>query len=247
MVRGYSVTHPPGRAVLPTEAGWDQLVYTAAGTITVSVAVDQDGGRWTIPPHRALSIPDGAPATVTNRHRVAVRSLYVDAAVGAFPAGVHAVEITGFTRQLLLHVVERCPLDLADPNDAALLTVLVDQLRSLPEAPLRLPWPHDARAVAAATRIVADPGCALDGVARDAGAGRRTLERAFRAETGLSLGAWRRRAHVLGSLDDLAAGVPVGEVALAAGYSTASAYVAAFRRELGRPPRRFLPRGPDRP
>ena len=235
-MRGYSVTHPPGLAVLPTESGWDQLLYTASGTMTVSVL----GARWTIPPHRALSIPDSSPATIANRFPVAVRSLYVDAALGVFPSGARALEIVGFPRELLLHVVRRCPLDLADHHDAALLTVLVEQLRGLPDAPVRLPWPQDARAIAAATRLVEDATAALPRVCGAAGASRRTLERVFRQETGLTLGAWQRRARILGSLEHLAAGESVMAAATGAGYTTPSAYVAAFHRELGRTPRRFL-------
>jgi len=29
-VRGYAVTHPSGTVVLPTEPGWDQLLYASA-------------------------------------------------------------------------------------------------------------------------------------------------------------------------------------------------------------------------
>jgi AraC-like DNA-binding protein len=235
-VRGYAVTHPPGRVELPTESGWDQLLYTASGTMTVSAV----SARWTVPPHRALSIPDGAPATIGNRFPVAVRTLYVDAALHAFPPGVRALEISGFPRELLLHIVRRCPLDVADGHAAALLAVLVEQLRALPEAPLRLPWPADARAVAAASRLTEGGAADLDEVARVVGASRRTLERAFRRETGLTLGAWRRRARILGSLHQLAAGTSVTATGLEAGYTTPSAYVAAFHRELGRTPRQFL-------
>jgi AraC-like DNA-binding protein len=55
-----------------------------------------------------------------------------------------------------------------------------------------------------------------------------------------SVGAWRRRAHILGSLDRLAAGEPVTRAALSSGYTTTSAYVAAFKRELGITPRQFV-------
>ncbi|ADP79646.1 AraC family transcriptional regulator [Pseudofrankia inefficax] len=236
-VRGYAVTHPPGVAALPIQAGWDQLLYTASGAMTISTPA----GSWFIPPHRALWIPDGAQATVRNRSPAAVRNLYFATPLGVAPPRAQAVAVPErFGRELLLHAVRRCPLDLGDPVHAALLTVLVDQLRGLPEASVWLPWPSDPRASDLATALVADPAAGLTSLAHRVGASRRTLERAFGAETGLSLGAWRRRARILSSLDTLAAGASVTQAAIEAGYATPSAYVAAFKQELGQTPRHFL-------
>ncbi|WP_232668816.1 AraC family transcriptional regulator [Pseudonocardia sp. TRM90224] len=234
-VRGYSVTHPPGAAVLTTEPGWSQLLYTARGAVTVVVADE----AFTIPPHRALWLPDNTRTTVTNRGRVAVRCLYFVSSVPSLPAVPRVVNVPRFCRELLLHIVERCPLDLADPVHDALLTVLLDQLEGLPDAPLRLPLPSDPRGAAAAAADAADPTASTAAVAARAGTSRRTLERIFAAETGLGLGAWRRRAHILASLELLALGSSVTQAGGAVGYTTPSAYVAAFKRELGTTPRGF--------
>jgi AraC-like DNA-binding protein len=235
-VRGYAVTHPPGQAVLPIERGWDQLLYAESGAMTVSTPT----GSWTIPVHRALWIPDSAPATVGNRSRVAIRSLYFAAGLRVLPVDVRAVNVPALTRTLVLHAVQACPLRLENAVHAALLTVLTDQLQRLPEAPLQLPWPRDPRTVDAARALAADAALGLSDVASRVGASRRTLERAFATETGLSLGAWRRRANILNSLDSLAAGSSVTATAIAAGYTTPSAYVAAFKSELGQTPRQYL-------
>jgi AraC-like DNA-binding protein len=56
----------------------------------------------------------------------------------------------------------------------------------------------------------------------------------------MSLGAWRGRAHILGSPDLLAGGASVTTAGIAAGYGTPSAYVTAFRRESGVTPRQFV-------
>jgi AraC-like DNA-binding protein len=235
-VRGYAVTHPPGAALLPSEPGWNQLLYTASGAMTISV---QDG-MWTIPPHRALWLPDKARATVSNRSFVGVRSLYLAVSLSALPDVARAVTLPAFCRELLLHAVRCCPLDLDHSVDSALLTVLVDQLRQLPDAPLWLSRPTDPRAVDFVAAATLAPDVDSETLARRVGASRRTLERVFRAEAGVSLGAWRRRANILGSLDRLAAGGTVTEAATSVGYSTPSAYVAAFKRELGTTPRNFL-------
>ena len=82
----------------------------------------------------------------------------------------------------------------------------------------------------------------LDTVARKVGASRRTIERHVRAATGMSLGDWRHRARMLRALELLAAGTAVSSVAVTVGYSTPSAFVAAFRTHFGRTPGRFFDR-----
>jgi AraC-like DNA-binding protein len=151
-----------------------------------------------------------------------------------------AFHVGRFAREVLLHAVRTCPLRDDDPVQAALVTVLVDQLRRLPDAPLWLPHPADPRARAFADAAHTDPSASTIVLAAGSGAAVRTLERLFRDQTGLSLGAWRRRARVLDALEPLAAGATVTAAALGAGYSTPSAFVTAFRAELGTTPRRFL-------
>ena len=171
------MTHPAGRAVLPTEAGWDQLVYAESGAMTVSTS-DAAG---TVPVHRALWIPGSAPVTVINRSPVAVRTLYFASSLGALPGGdVRAVNVPACCARCCCTPSGRARCDLEQPVQAALVTVLVDQLRRLPDEPLRLPWPTDPRAADAASAIMADPWLDLDTVAGRVSASRRTLERALR-------------------------------------------------------------------
>jgi len=235
-VRGYAVTHPAGSAVLPIEPGWDQLLYAASGVMTISTP----GGSWVIPSHRALWIPDGARATVHNRGRVAVRTLYISSSLRSLPAQTRAVNVPPLVRELLLHAVRSCPLDVDRPADAALLTVLIDQLRVLPDAPLQLPRPRDERAADLAAAVIDDPALDLTVLATRVGASRRTLERVFTTETGMTLGAWRRRARVLRALELLAAGTTVTATAAAVGYATPSSFVASFKQELGLSPGKLL-------
>lgn len=76
-----------------------------------------------------------------------------------------------------------------------------------------------------------------------AGGSKRTLERLFGDETGLSLGRWRQRMRLIESLRLLAEGLSVTRVALEVGYRSPSAYVSAFRRELGTTPGRYFANG----
>jgi hypothetical protein len=232
-VRGYAVTHPPGVAEVHIQPGWDQLLYTASGVLTAYV----DGHGWTVPADRALWIPAGQRAVVRNRRPVAVRALFLPSGPDPRPPGVRAVAVPHFGRELLLHMVARCPLYADRPAHLALRTLLTDELERWTSASLGLPVPRDPRGRAFVDAVRDAP--ARSDPAR-AGASTRTLERIFRRETGLSLGAWRRRANIMASLDTLLATGSVTDAAMAAGYGTPSAYITAFRRELDTTPGSFL-------
>jgi AraC-like DNA-binding protein len=237
-VRGYSVTHPSGTVVLPTGPEWDQLLYASTGVMTV----ESERGTWVIPPDRALWAPAGTTTRIVMHGRVAVRTLYLRAGLAPLPPRLLAVDVAPLLRELVLHAVAACPLDLAVPAHERLVGVLVDQLASLPQEPLQLPMPVDPRARDLALRLAADPASdeSIESLARKVGAGRRTLERLFAVETGISIGRWRQRLRLVHALRLLAEGEPVTSVSSKVGYSTPSAFTAMFRKELGVPPRRYF-------
>lgn len=68
--------------------------------------------------------------------------------------------------------------------------------------------------------------------------GRFALGRGSRYRTGVGFGRWRTRLRVRAALELLAAGTPVAVAGRQVGYQTASAFIAAFRRELGVTPSR---------
>jgi AraC-like DNA-binding protein len=145
-------------------------------------------------------------------------------------------------REVLRRAMRLRTLDLGIPLQRHLLEVLFDELTILPLTPLDLPMPRDARGIRAAAVIRAEPTARhnLADVARAAAASSRTMERLFRRETGLPFGVWRQRARLLRSLQLLAEGRSVSEVAGAVGYESVSAFVAAFRRALGTTPGRYF-------
>src|SRR5262249_32489254 len=79
----------------------------------------------------------------------------------------------------------------------------------------------------------------IDRLARAAGASRRTLERVFQKETGMSVGRWRQQARLLHAMRLLARGERVTAIALEVGYESSSAFIAAFSAALGTTPGRY--------
>jgi AraC-like DNA-binding protein len=234
------VTRYPAGHVLPWhDHAWAQLVYAGEGFLTVQLP----GARWVVPADRGVWVPPRMPHRLECRTRTLLQTIYVSADVANLPDVPRVVHANALVRELIRHVTTigtTRTIDMADPADARLILVLIDQLQSLDVAPLELPDPHDARSREATDLIRDDPSRALDDVARHVGTSRRTLERDVHASTGLSLGQWRQRARMLAALEALAAGTPVSRVAVDVGYATPSAFTAAFRTVLGTTPARFF-------
>ncbi len=237
-VRSYAVTHPGGTVVLPQASGWDQLIHASTGVMTVHA----DTARWVVTPERAVWVPGGVEHRIELDGQVRLRTLYVRSGIIGSNrlSAVAALQLSPLVRELVLHLVASAPLWFTDDRSERLVRVLADLLGEQEPVPMRLPWPSDPRASALAERIVADPSATIASLASEVGASVRTLERRFVAETSLTPQGWRRRARLLHATRLLAQGWSVTDAALAAGYSTPSAFTAAFRRDTGTTPTRYV-------
>ena len=92
-----------------------------------------------------------------------------------------------------------------------------------------------------------DHAASLAALAREVGASRRTIERSFVRDTHMTAGEWRRRARLLHAVRRLAEGEAVTNVALEAGYSSVSAFIAVFKKTFGMTPARSVARGASLP
>jgi AraC-like DNA-binding protein len=238
-VRCYAVSHPGGRLELPQDPAWSQLVYAVHGVLTVHTP----DGSWVVPPHRAAWVPAGVRHRLALSGPVTLRTLYFARPLAILPT-CRVIDVPPLVRGLILHAVRLAPLRLTDPVQRRLIGVLADQLVTLPDAPLQLPAPQDPLAVALATALQDDPGdtSSVTDLAHRVGSSRRNLERVFLADTGMTVGQWRRRLRMLEALRLLAAGLSASAVATRVGYATPSAFGAAFRAELGDTPARWFSR-----
>jgi len=74
------------------------------------------------------------------------------------------------------------------------------------------------------------------------GVSERTLTRLFRSETGLSFRDWRSRMRFMLALERLDRGESSTSLAHGLGYSSPSAFIAAFRKQFGAPPSAYRKR-----
>jgi AraC-like DNA-binding protein len=219
-----------------------QLVYASTGVMSVHTRQ----GVWVVPPMRAVWIPAKTPHRVAMSGRVSMRTLYfLPKLARGLPAKCLVMNVSPLLRELILHACQFKRLNRRAPAERRLIEIIIDQLEAVPSIPLQLPHPCDARAVRVVQTLSADPGDArtLEKLCKDCGASKRTVERIFRRETKMTFRKWRQQLRLLRSMELLASGEKVAAAALEAGYRSASAFIAMFRRELGTTPRKYLGNG----
>ena len=210
-----------------------QLLYPSSGLLIVSTT----HGSWVVPPQRAVWLP----AAVAHAHQAygatQVRTV-------AFPVDVNPLGLTQPTvlsvsrllRELIIAITDDPARRGEEQHD--LKRVALHQLKPAPALQFHLPQPGDERLRDVTAILAEDPGSdrTLAELGRAVGAGERTLSRLFRAETGMTFPQWRAQLRLHHSLTLLASGLSVTATAIACGYSTPSAFTAAFHATFGTTP-----------
>jgi len=207
------------------------------------MTVETFDGTWVVPPRRAVWIPAKTPHRVAMSGQVSMRTLYLRRGmVKTLPRSCCVVNVSPLMQELIVHACQYPRITRRSKMHAHLIDLMLDQLESVQAIPLQLSTPSDQRAMRVARILEREPADArsLGALCRQAGASKRTIERIFARETSLSLGKWRQQLRLLRSLQLLAAGEKITTAALEAGYSTASAFIAMFRKALGTTPRQYF-------
>jgi AraC-like DNA-binding protein len=223
---------------------WDQLVYASRGVMTVTTAQ----GAWVVPAHRAVWIPARIPHTIGISGLVAMRTLYLKLKLAAkLPSSCCVLNVSPLLRELILHTCTLGMLNRTIPWQRHLVQVILDLLRTIQMVPLQLPNPSDMRARRVADALSASPSerTSLGRLCTKAGASKRTIERLFRENLGMTLGKWRQQLRLMEAMRLLAGGAKVTHAALEAGYSTPSAFIAMFRQALGTTPAAYFRANPS--
>jgi AraC-like DNA-binding protein len=236
VVRTSASDHRDGSRITPHSHGWHQLVHVRSGLTTVRTPA----GTWIAPPTWAVWLPAGAEHALRFTGASALRTAYVRPDLA--PAGAcRAFAVTPLLRELLARTCELGMLDERNATDAALAALILAELEGAGPAAITLPEPAGGPTAEAARLIGEDPaGSTTAALARAVGLGVRTLERRFLADTGMTVGRWRRQLMLLRGLEIVATGGTTSAAARAAGYTTPSAWVAAFRAAFGTTPARWF-------
>ncbi|MBK4216242.1 helix-turn-helix transcriptional regulator [Paracoccus caeni] len=125
--------------------------------------------------------------------------------------------------------------------------LLQKELVVAPDVPLSLVLPRDSRIRPLALSALNNPGdiVSIQRWLSSAPTSRKTIERLFVSQTGMSPARWLKHARVLHAISRLASGEKISSVALDMGYESASAFGYMFRKSIGQTPGMFRPPTPE--
>ncbi|MGC5845055.1 helix-turn-helix transcriptional regulator [Mesorhizobium abyssinicae] len=232
----------PARHYFPDHShAWHQLVYAISGVLTVYTEAES----FVITPDQAVWLPTGVEHRVGSLLGAVFRSLWIADEAGAnLPKVPTIFMMSPLLRALIVEATELEGKPEGDDYSGRVTALILDQLVRVQLLPSALPWPRNAQLTALCEALYMDPtdnrspqqwGLALN-------ISPRTLARRFNTELGMSLRSWRRRLRIFRSIEFLGGGLGVTQVAMELGYGSASAFVYAFRGEMGSSPQAYMRR-----
>ncbi len=215
-----------------------QLLWAAEGVLRVT----SDDQVWIVPSSHAVWIPGNCVHHLVTETAARTRNLYIDPSVPVRrqDKGCAMLLLTPLMREIILRLSADRQSD--DPTRFQRLGwVAIDEIERLESAQLNLPAGQDIRLRRLIGHMVRYPETqhTLPELANIAGGSLRTMERLFKAETGMSFRQWRSRLRLLSSIEYLNQGKSSTSIAHTLGYRSASAFIAAFRQQFGCSPQRF--------
>lgn len=221
-----------GETIPPHAHERDQVLYAIEGVMRVATARE----AWIVPPHRALYVPAGLEHGVALRGNVEMRTLYIrPGSHFELPETPAVLDISPLLRALILALLDEPLLYDEHGRGGWLASLILDELARARRLQLVIPMPRDDRLKRLCKELLDDPSRSetLDQWAEVAGASARTLSRLFANEVGLTFAQWRQRVRFHNAMEAIVRGEPIGRVAHANGYESASAFTAAFRKAFG--------------
>jgi len=162
-----------------------------------------------------------------------MRTLYLRPRLAkTLPRSCCVLNVSALLKELILHACMLAALNRKNERQRHLIALILDQLETIQTVSLQLPNPSDPRALRVAGVLLANPGDqrTLTQICKEIGAGKRTIERRFQDETGMTFGKWRQQLRLMQAMRLLAEGSKVTHAAMEAGYSTPSAFISMFSK-----------------
>ena len=228
----------PSDAIYPPQTHrWGEFVFSFRGVLELYA----EDSFFRVPPNYGLWLPPETEHRGGNRNASLHCSLYIEptlATAKGLPNTTCALTINAMVRAMLNHLRIKPPATPYTQAESRLLEVVVDQLAVAPCTGSYLPTSNDSALSKVLAYLEDHPGdnCSVKQLAERFGTTERTLARKAQRDLGIPLSEWRQRLKVVRAMPMLQAGTSVEGVALDLGYSTASAFIAMFRRLLNMTP-----------
>lgn len=225
----------PGARLSLYRAATAQALFCFDGLMRVEAGED----RWFIPDRFGIWIPPGTVPHVDIIEPLEFQSVLLNPrfsgriAMPQHPVVLRASPLMrGIARRLMTSD------QLTRPEQRRLGWVALDEIARLDRPDMHLPGSRNPRLARVMDHLLTHPRDAgsLAQIAALAGVSERTLSRLFPSETGMTWRDWRDRMRFVLAIEGLQMGRRSTDLANTLGYSSPSAFIAAFRRHSGLTP-----------
>lgn len=217
----------------------DQFLAVFGGVVTVST----ESGIWVVPPERAVYIPHATLHKIEITDNAFVKSLFIDTSIKFdAPLSSTVIQISPLVKELILSIFNLPQAFEEEGANGRLVSVVFDQIALLPTEPLYLPTTEEPRVKRILDALYKDPSIQFELArwAKELNVSPRTLTRLFEKELSMSFVRCRHQIRMHAALRGLAAGKPVGVVALDVGYQSQSNFTMLFKRFFGCTPTQYF-------
>ncbi len=230
----------PPRHTFPTHHHmWHQFLYASSGVLIVDII----GERLFIPPENAVWLPSGCQHSVSTEYGAELKSLYINATYQQLPTDKSLVlKISPIIKALITEVSTFDVKYSTSGYEAQVISLMLSTLPRLKHVTDHLPWPTSVELLKMCNQLYEQPGGkqTTQMLAEHLAMSKRTLERKFHRETGMTIQAWSLRLRFLKAIELLTAGHSITNIALDLGYSSPSPFIYMFRNISGMSPREYI-------
>ena len=212
-----------------------QLVYAINGVMLVSV----EETRWVVPSGHARWVPSGLEHQIRMTGEVRMRTLLISpGAHRRLTEECQVIRVSPLLRELIVAAGDEPDSEPALLRHVQIVELIFSELDRAQRVLAHVPIPDEPRLKSLCADFIDNPSqeSKLESWAAQLNMSSRTLARLFQKELGMSYGEWRKRTRLLLSMQRLACGVSILEVALEHGYQSPSAFTAMFKRTMGYTP-----------
>lgn len=227
----------------PHQHLWGEFVFSFTGALEMKA----EGKEFRVPPSFGLWHPPNSEHFGKNQHASEHCSLYIDQAIATergMPNVTCALLINPMLKAMLNHLRVNAPQVPYTKEEGKLLDVILDQLAISPSAGSYLPDSIDPVLARVLEYFKENPASdlPLSILAKGLGTSERTIARKSQRDLGITLSEWRQRLKVMRSIPMLQEGDSIESIAFELGYSSASAFIAMFKRLLDATPDEYRKR-----
>jgi len=230
---------PPRHSFPAHKHRWHQLLYASSGVLIVDVI----GERLFIPPENAVWLPCGCQHSVSTEYGAELKSLYIDDRYQQLPTDKSLVlKISPIIKALIIEVSTFDVEYSIFGYEEDVVSLMLSTLPRLQHVTDHLPWPISLELLKMCNQLYERPGGKQTTLmlAEDLAMSKRTLERKFQRETGMTIQAWSLRLRFLKAIELLTSGHSITNISLDLGYSSPSPFIYMFRKISGMSPGEYI-------